>query len=73
MEQQKLFYNICNDLWAFSKTLDKDKASMTDEDWERAIKMMEDTAEKYKALGNDEYDLAYSSMMGILDYIEKVK
>ncbi len=42
----------------------------THEDWERAIKMMEDTAEKYKALGNDEYDLAYSSMMGILDYIE---
>ena len=36
---------------------------MTDEDWERTIKMMEDTAEKYKALGNDEYDLDYSSMM----------
>jgi len=43
---------------------------MTDEDWERAIEMMEDTAEKYKALGNEEYDLAYSSMMGILNYIE---
>ena len=28
MEQQKLFYNICNDLWAFAKTLDKDRRSM---------------------------------------------
>ncbi len=32
--------------------------------------MMEDKAEKHKALRNDEYDLAYSSMMEILDYIE---
>ena len=21
MEQNKLFYNVCNDLWAFAKTL----------------------------------------------------
>ncbi len=71
MEQQKLFYNICNDLWTFAKTLDKPKAEMTDEDWETAIALMEKTAEKYKALGRNEYDLTYGAMMGILDYIEK--
>ncbi len=70
MDQQKLFYNICNDLWAFSKTLDKDSSSMTDEDWTAAIELMEKTAEKYKSLGTDEYDLAYSSMMGIMNYVE---
>ncbi|ADL36540.1 hypothetical protein bpr_IV176 (plasmid) [Butyrivibrio proteoclasticus B316] len=71
MEQQKLFYNICNDLWAFAKTLDKTKDQMTDDDWIAAISLMEKTSEKYKSLGDDEYDLAYSSMMIIMDYIEK--
>ncbi len=70
MEQQKFFYNVCNDLWSFAKTLDKEKDSMTDEDWTAAISLMEKTAEKYKTLGESEYDLAFSSMMGILDYIE---
>lgn len=71
MEQQKLFYNICNDLWAFAKTLDKDRHDMTDDDWTRAISLMEKTAEKYKGLGDNEYDLAYSSMMNIMNYIER--
>ena len=71
MEQQKLFYNVCNDLWAFAKTLDKTKEQMTDEDWTAAIGFMEKTAEKYKSLGAREYDLVYSSMMNIMDYIEK--
>ena len=71
MEQQKLFYNICNDLWAFSKTLDKPKEDMTDEDWKNALELMEKTSEKYKGLGEKEYGLAYSSMLGILNYIEK--
>ena len=44
---------------------------MTDEDWMAAIGLMEKTAEKYKSLGEREYDLAYSSMMNIMDYIEK--
>ncbi len=44
---------------------------MTDEDWTAAVELLEKTAQKYKNLGNNEYDLAYSSMMGILDYIEK--
>lgn len=60
-----------NDLWAFAKTLNKPKSDMTDEDWEQAIALMEKTAEKYKSLGEKEYHLAYSSMMGLLDYIEK--
>ena len=71
MEQQKLFYNICNDLWAFAKTLDKNRKDMTDEDWTAAIGLMEKTAEKYESLGGREYDLAYSCMMNIMDYIEK--
>ena len=29
------------------------------------------TKEKYKGLGEKEYGLAYSSMLGILNYIEK--
>ena len=70
MDQQKLFYNICNDLWAFAKTLDKDRSSMNDKDWEDAIKKMDDIAGKSKTLGEREYDLAFSSMMRILDYIE---
>ena len=41
------------------------------EDWEQAIALMGKTAEKYKGLGEKEYHLAYSSMMGLLDYIEK--
>ena len=44
MEQQKLFYNICNDLWSFAKTLNKDKDSMTDEDWAAAVELMEKTS-----------------------------
>ena len=71
LEQQKLFYNVCNDLWSFAKTLNKNKSEMTDEDWTAAVELLEKTAQKYKSLGNNEYDLAYSSMMGILDYIEK--
>ena len=71
MDQQKLFYNICNDLWTFARTLDKESSEMTDKDWEEAISLMGKTADKYKSLGSDEYDLAYSFMMGILNYIEK--
>ena len=71
MDQQKLFYNICNDLWTFAKTLDKTKDQMTDDDWTSAISIMEKTAEKYKSLGDSEYSLAYSSMMNVIDYIEK--
>lgn len=71
MEQQKFFYNICNDLWAFAKTLDKNRQDMTDEDWMAAIGLMEKTAEKYKSLGDHEYNLAYSSMMNIMNYIER--
>ncbi len=70
MDQQKLFYNICSDLWSFSKTLNKSNNEMTDEDWANAIQLMDTTAEKYRGLGEKEYDLAYSSMMGILNYIE---
>ena len=70
MEQQKLFYNVCNDLWSFAKTLNKSKNEMTGEDWAAAVELLEKTAQKYKSLGDNEYDLAYSSMMGILDYIE---
>lgn len=70
MEQQKLFYNICSDLWNFSKTLNKSSSEMTDEDWSNAIQLMDKTAEKYRSLGEKEHDLAYSSMMGILNYIE---
>lgn len=72
MDQQKLFYNVCNDLWAFAKTLDKESSAMTDKDWEEAISLMEKIADKYKSLGTDEYNLAYSSMIGILNYIEKI-
>ena len=43
---------------------------MTDEDWSNAIQLMDKTAEKYRSLGEKEHDLAYSSMMGILNYIE---
>ena len=43
MEQQKLFYNICNDLWAFAKTLDKSRQEMTDEDWTAALGLIEKT------------------------------
>ncbi len=71
MEQNKLFYNVCNDLWAFAKTLDKPKEAMDDADWQKAVDLMDQTAEKYKSLGDDEYSLMYSSMMGILNYIEK--
>ncbi len=70
MDQQKLFYNICNDLWNFAKTLNKEIDEMTDEDWSNAIQLMDKTAEKYRSLGEKEHDLAYSSMMGILNYIE---
>ncbi len=70
MDQQKLFYNICNDLWNFAKTLNKEIDEMTDEDWSIAIQLMDKTAEKYRSLGEKEHDLAYSSMMGILNYIE---
>lgn len=44
---------------------------MTDEDWKNALELMEKTSEKYKDLGEKEYGLAYSSMLGILNYIEK--
>ena len=44
---------------------------MTDADWSSAISLMEKTAEKYKSLGDSEYDMAYSVMMNIMDYIEK--
>ncbi len=44
---------------------------MTDDDWARAISLMEKTAEKYKGLGDSEYDLPYSSMMNIMNYIER--
>ena len=71
MDQQKLFYNICSDLWSFSKTLNKSNSEMTDEDWANAIQLMDTTAEKYRVLGEKEYDLAYSSMMGILNYVER--
>ena len=71
MDQQKLFYNICSDLWNFSKTLNKSCSEMTDEDWSNAIQLMDKTAEKYRSLGEKEHDLACSSMMGVLNYIEK--
>ena len=70
MEQQRLFYNISSDLWSFSKTLTKPGNEMTDEDWGNAIALMEKTAQKYKTLGEREYALAYSTMLGVLDYIE---
>ncbi len=70
MEQTKLFYNICNDLWAFAKNLDKDRAGMSDDDWEVAIAEMEKLAEKYKKLGTREYELANKLMLEILNYIE---
>ena len=70
MEQQRLFYNISHDLWSFSKTLTKPSSEMTDEDWENAIALMEKTAHKYRTFGEREYTLAYSTMLGVLDYIE---
>ncbi len=70
MEQQRLFYNISNDLWSFSKTLTKPGKEMTDVDWENAIALMEKTVQKYRTLGEREYELAYSTMLGVLDYIE---
>ncbi len=73
MDQQKLFYNVCNDLWTFSKTLDKKNSEMTDVDWTNAISLMEKTAEKYKSLGDEEYKLAFSTMMSVLDYLENRK
>ena len=54
MEQNKFFYNICNDLWAFSKKLTKDKSNMTDDDWNKAIASMESISAKYKAIRNNE-------------------
>ncbi len=71
MEQSKLFYNVCNDLWAFAKTLDKSKSEMNDKDWEKAIAEMERLTEKYKTLGDKEYDLASKLLLEILNYIEK--
>lgn len=41
MEQKKLFYNICNALWAFAKTLDKESNVMLVKDWEETIYLME--------------------------------
>ena len=70
MEQQRLFYNINNDPWSFSKTLTKPGEEMTNEDWGNAIALMEKTAQKYRTLGEREYALAYSTMLGVLDYIE---
>ena len=70
MDLQKLFYNICSDLWSFSKTLNKSSSEMADDDWTNAIQLMDKTAEKYRSLGEKEHDLAYSSMVGILNYIE---
>ena len=70
MEQQRLFYNISSDLWSFSKTLTKPGKEMSDEDWENAIALMEKTVQKYRTLGEREYELAYSTMLGGLDYIE---
>lgn len=55
MEQNKLFYNVCNDLWAFAKTLDKPKEGMDDADWQKAVDLMDQTAEKYKSLGYDTF------------------
>lgn len=70
MEQDKLFYNICRDLWIFAKEL-KPKAEMTDADWERAIEEMEKLTEKYKALGEKEKNLANTLAIEFLNYIEK--
>ena len=71
MEQSKLFYNICNDLWSFAKTLNKPKPEMTDEDWDKALSDMEKLTEKYKLLGEKEYDLAKKLLLEILNYIER--
>ena len=51
MEQQKFFYNVCNDLWAFAKTLDKEKDSMTDEDWAAAISLRKRLQRSIRLLG----------------------
>lgn len=71
MEQTKLFYNICNDLWSFAKKLRKTKSEMNDEDWEKAIAEMAKLTEKYKTLGDKEYDLANTMLLEILNYIQK--
>ncbi len=71
MEQNKLFYNICKDLWSFSKTLGKNRSEMTDEDWQNAISNMDSLSDKYGALGDKERDLISSLIMDILNYIEK--
>lgn len=71
MEQNKLFYNICNDLWSFAKDLDKPKNDMTEQDWENAIKNMDRLKEKYRALGEKEQDLIGRLTLEILNYIEK--
>ena len=52
MDQQKLFYNICSDLWSFSKTLTKSSSEMTDEDWAGAIHLRE-TLNLLQILFND--------------------
>ena len=70
MEQNKFFYNICNDLWAFSKKLTKDKSNMTDDDWNKAIASMENISAKYKTLGEKEYELMSKITLEILNYIE---
>ena len=57
MDQKKLFYNMCMDLWALGKELDKPRVDMTDEDWTRAIGKMDELTVKYKALGVREHDL----------------
>ena len=49
------------------------KDQMTDDDWSSAISLMEKTAEKYKSIGDSEYDMAYSVMMNIMDYIGTVR
>ena len=71
MEQNKLFYNICNDLWNFAKPLDKAKDKMTDEDWANAVDRMDKLTDKYKALGEKEHDLISKLTIEILNYIEK--
>ncbi|ADL36348.1 hypothetical protein bpr_II411 (plasmid) [Butyrivibrio proteoclasticus B316] len=70
MDQKKLFYNMCMDLWALGKELDKPRVDMTDEDWTRAIGKMDELTVKYKALGVREHDLISKLMMSILDYVE---
>ena len=44
---------------------------MNDEDWEKAISEMAKLTEKYKTLGDKEYDLANTMLLEILNYIQK--